>query len=122
MRRIIFGVSIVFLTALTLSACGKQGPQGSQGLIGPQGLTGSTGAAGAPGTNATPVTVVQLCSGCAPAYPSTFAESAVCLQGQLYGVYSANGGFLALLPPGAYSSDGINCSCSFTISAGCKVS
>jgi hypothetical protein len=39
----------------------------------------------------------------------------------MYGVYSDNGGFLSELPPGEYSSDGINASCSFTIGANCSV-
>jgi hypothetical protein len=76
---------------------------------------------GSSGTNATPVTTVQLCPG-TPTYPSTFVEYGVCIGGNLYGVYSANDGFLALLPPGTYSSDGINASCNLTIGPNCAVS
>jgi hypothetical protein len=65
--------------------------------------------------------MVQLCQSCVPVYPSTFAEVAFCIGGNLYGTYSANDGFSAELPPGAYSSDGINCSCSFVIGPNCAV-
>jgi hypothetical protein len=73
------------------------------------------------GQNATPVTVVQLCPG-TPVYPSKFIEVGVCLGGSLYGVYSANGGFMTYLPPGRYTSDGINASCSITVGPNCTVS
>ena len=120
----------VLLIVFVMSACGHPeqgprgypGPTGSTGSQGIPGVTGATGSTGVPGVDATPTTVVKLCSACQPSYPSTFAEYAVCLQGQLYGVYSANGGFLALLPPGEYTSDGINCSCTFTVGDNCEVS
>lgn len=105
---------------------GAQGPQGNtgdtgaQGIQGPAGPTGATGLQGAPGLDATPVTLIKLCSD-TPSYPSTFVEYGVCVGGNLYGVYSANGGFLTLLPPGSYSSNAINSSCSFTVSANCVV-
>jgi hypothetical protein len=66
------------------------------------------------------VTTVKFCPQ-TPSYPNTFVEYGICLNNQVWGVYSANGGFLALLPPGAYSSDGINSSCNFTILANCVV-
>lgn len=101
------------------------GSVGPQGVAGPTGLTGSvgaTGSQGAPGINAN-LSVVQFCpSSFVPSYPSTFPEIGLCLNNVLYGVYSANDGFLAMLPPGEYSSDGINASCTFTIGADCKVS
>jgi hypothetical protein len=87
-----------------------------------QSIVGPTGPQGNPGTDATPVTVVQFCSGVTPTYPSNFPEYGICLGGNLYGVYSANDGFLAELPPGEYSSDGINASCTFTIQPNCVVS
>jgi len=86
------------------------------------GIQGQQGPQGNPGQDATPVTVVQFCQGVTPAYPSSFPEYGICLDNQLYGIYSANGGFLALLPPGTYSSDGINASCTFTIAQNCQVS
>lgn len=74
------------------------------------------------GANSTPITVVQLCAGITPSYPSTFPEVALCLNNQLYGVYSTNGGFLSLLTPGSYSSDGVNASCTLTVGPNCAVS
>lgn len=85
------------------------------------GATGAKGTQGQSGTNATPITIVQLCPGFVPSYPNIFPESALCIDSQLYGVYSANGGFLALLTPGTYSSDGINASCNLTILPNCVV-
>ena len=109
---------------------GAQGSKGQTGLTGATGATGATGgqgsqgqqgAQGVSGTPGTIITPVQFCSGFKQSYPSTFAESGLCIAGQMYGVYSANGGFLALLPPGEYSSDGINSSCNFTIYANCSL-
>lgn len=96
-------LTLVF-AALTLTACGQTG---AQGPVGQQGTAPS-------------VIPVQLCPGFTPVYPSTFPESALCIDGQLYGVYSANGGFLSLLPDGDYSSNGINATCNLTI-IGCSV-
>jgi hypothetical protein len=90
---------------------------GAQGNVGPQ---GPVGAPGSPGLNAQPVTLIQLCPGI-PTYPSTFIEFGICLQGELYGVYSQNDGFLALLPPGSYTSDGINSTCNLTVLPNCEV-
>lgn len=96
----------------------------SNGAIGPVGETGATGQQGNPGingTNATPITAIQFCSNVTPVYSSHFPEFGLCLGGSLYGVYSQNGGFLALLPPGTYYSNGINASCTFTIGPNCEV-
>lgn len=107
---------------------GEQGPKGdtgatgTQGPTGDQGIQGPGGPQGVPGTPGTVVTPIQLCAGVTPTYPSVFPEYALCLQGQLYGVYSANGGFLAVLPPGVYGSNGINASCNFTIGPNCSIS
>lgn len=87
---------------------------------GAQGNAGPSGAPGSPGLNATPVTLIQLCPG-TPVYPSTFIEYAICIDSQLYGVYSQNGGFLSLLLPGSYTSDGINSTCNLTILPNCGV-
>lgn len=83
------------------------------------GTNGHDGTNGVNGSSGTVITPVQFCSG-VPSYPSVFAESGVCIAGVMYGVYSANGGFLAMLPNGTYSSNGINSSCTFTIT-GCTV-
>lgn len=105
---------LIALLLITFSACAaKIGPTGPQGL---QGATGSNG------TDATPVTVVQLCPGVTPSYPDTFPEYAVCIKDNLYGVYSANGGFLAELPPGTYLSQGLNSICTVVVQAHCVVS
>lgn len=67
------------------------------------------------------ITPIDFCPGFTQSYPSTFAESGLCIDGVTYGVYSANGGFLAMLPPGTYSSNGINASCTFEVPANCSV-
>ena len=76
---------------------------------------------GTNGTNGTVITPIQFCTNFTQSYPNTFAESGICINNTMYGVYSANGGFLAELPPGTYSSDGINASCTFTIGQNCTV-
>lgn len=83
---------------------------GSQALI-------LNGVAGAPGAAVTPV---QLCPG-TTTYPSTFTEVAFCISNQLYAVYSANDGFLTLIPPGNYTSNGINSRCNLTVLSNCVV-
>ncbi len=109
--------------ALTLLyGCGKD----TQYVTGPQGPAGATGQMGAPGSNGSngsdaTVQYVQLCHGTTH-YPDTFCEVAECVEGNLYGVYSANGGFDSKLPAGAYSSNGINCGCTVTIGSNCSVS
>lgn len=109
---------------LLLSGCGKDGAPGQSivGPMGPPGQQGASGATGPAGQDAYSWTVVQLCSQCTTHYPDTFAEVVFCYAGDLYGTYSANGGFSAKLPPGRYDSNGINCSCTVTIGSGCTVS
>lgn len=85
------------------------------------GTDGANGTNGTSGTDGTVITPIQFCTGFTQSYPNTFAESGVCIAGIMYGVYSANGGFLSMLPPGEYSSDGINASCTFSISVNCVV-
>ncbi len=116
---------LIASTLVYALGCARTGPSGSpgvQGQVGVAGVPGATGAVGATGPSGAGWTVVQLCTSCVPVYPSTFAEVGFCYEGNLYGTYSANGGFSTLLPPGAYTSDGINCSCSFTLEANCVVS
>lgn len=82
---------------------------------------GLNGNQGSPGQDATPVSLIRFCPGFTPMYPEVFAEYGICVDSQLYGVYSQNGGFLALLPPGLYKSDGINADCTFTVLANCVI-
>jgi hypothetical protein len=100
---------------LTNGSNGAQGAQGISGLQGPVGPSGPQGIPGLNGTNGTQIYMVQLCSGFTPTYPSVFPEYIEQIGTKDYGVYSANGGFWSYLPPGYYSSNGINASCSFTI-------
>lgn len=117
----------IIAAALVLTACGQlKGERGLDGAPGIQGATGATGSTGAQGdrgpagVDATPVTMVQLCPG-TPVYPTTFVEYAFCVNNELYATYSANGGFTTLLPPGRYSSQGINSRCDFTVEPNCNV-
>ena len=84
---------------------------------GATGLSGQNGSPGAPGTQ---ITLVQLCPG-TTMYPTTFVEVGVCVDDELWAVYSQNGGFLTKIPPGAYSSNGIGSSCNFTVAAHCVI-
>ena len=115
-RRFILLSILLLLTSCGKVSTGAQGPAGQPGLTGAQGPTGPTGPTGTIGSP------IQLCSACVPSYPNVFPESVVCINNNLYGVYSANDGFLSILPPGAYSSDGINCTCTVTIEPNCIVS
>ena len=113
-----FWVGAILAVLALNQGCGRQGdvgPQGTPGasVVGPQGVTG---------VNGSTVTPILLCSGVTPSYPNTFPEYAICLNNQLYGVYSSQGGFMALLPPGTYTSDGINASCTVTVGLNCQVS
>lgn len=86
------------------------------GLNGVNGSNGINGTNGTNGIDSTPLTVVQVCpASFVPSYPSTFPEVVFKLGTKLYGVYSANGGFLVEVTPGTYSSNGINASCTFTV-------
>lgn len=101
---------------------GPQGPQGAIGDTGPKGNQGDAGQNGLNGSNgidATSVTIVQLCPG--TSNYGTFIEVGFCVQGNLYGTYSANGGFSTLLAPGSYSSNAIESSCNFTVLPDCII-
>lgn len=105
-------IIIVFVVlALLTNACGPQGPQGA---------TGATGLQGPPGANGTQITVIQFCPG-TPSYPSTFPEVGLCINEQIYAVYSANDGFLTLVTPGYYASNAIGSACNFTVLPNCVV-
>jgi hypothetical protein len=101
----------------SLITCGN-----TQSLVlnGTNGLNGSNGTDGTNGTSGTVVAPIQFCSG-SGSYPSTFPEVGFCIGGNIYAVYSANGGFLTEVLPGTWSSDGINSSCTFTVGPDCKV-
>ena len=103
----------LILCALLLSACG----QGPQGIPGKDGLSAPLGPQLPDGT---PVTPVQFCPN-TTTYPTTFSEVAFCINNNLYAVYSANDGFLTLIPPGTYNSNGINSTCTFQVLPNCMV-
>lgn len=106
-----------------LWGCGEAGPVGPAGPQGKQGEQGETGAQGQSGTPGTVITPIQLCPpNFVPTYPNVFPEIAFKIGNKLYGVYSANGGFMVELTPGTYSSNGINASCTFTVDADGNVS
>ena len=92
--------------ALLLASCGKDG---TNGIDGKQGSPGTT------------ITSVQFCPG-VPSYPSTFPETGLCINGNIYAVYSANDGFWTLIPPGIYHSNAIGSSCNFTVMSNCVIS
>lgn len=127
MKHAFYVYAVLFLVAATMSltACCDDNPQqgatGSQGPIGPTGPQGNVGQPGTNGVDPTPVTAVQFCSG-TTTYPGTFVELGLCINDNLYAVYSANNGFLVLLVPGAYTSNAIGSSCNFTVAAHCQVS
>jgi hypothetical protein len=71
-------------------------------------------------SNGTVITPIQFCPN-PTTYPTTFSEIAFCINGNLWGVYSQNGGFLTEIIPGTYSSDGVNSSCTFTVQPNCII-
>lgn len=101
-------------------AQGIQGATGDTGATGLQGDVGPQGIAGTNGLNGSTITMVTFCTG-STSYPSEFNEIGFCIDNNIYAVYSANDGFLSYIPPGAYSSNGINSSCTFTVSANCVI-
>jgi hypothetical protein len=95
-------------------AAGADGTNGQDGDTGPQGVPGLAGADG------TIVRTVKLCPG-ETVYPSVFVEEALCINGDLYAVYSANGGFLTRLAPGNYSSNAIGSRCNLQVLSNCEI-
>lgn len=141
---ILFGFGLL-ATSIYMTGCGQQGPGGVQGPPGSPGLgctvinvtdpvvapnggaqitcSGTSvlvlnGSNGLPGSAITPV---QLCPGVV-SYPSTFIEYGWCMNNKLWGVYSANDGFLTYFPPGSYQSNAIGSRCNLTIGSNCQVS
>lgn len=143
-------ISVWYLAALVavnslflLSGCGRCGPAGSQGASGATGASGSQGAKGDTGTqgvagsngkdgaagkdgangkDGSTVTPIRFCGGSDSTYPSSFTEYGLCINNELWAVYSANDGFMTKIPPGTYYSNGINSSCTFTVGTNCQVS
>lgn len=99
---------------------GKDGKDGQDGMSGRDGIDGQTGAQGPAGVDGQTATVVQLCPG-TTSYPGIFIEVALCINNELYGVYSANGGFLTKLTQGNYYSNGIGSACNFTVLSNCQI-
>lgn len=106
-------------TVITL-AVGQPGAPNGGAVINCSDGSSSVVLNGTPGNSGTIVAPVQFCSGITT-YPNTFNELGICVDNKVYGIYSLNGGFMTLLPPGAYSSNGVNSSCNFTIEANCIV-
>lgn len=94
---------------------------GSQGDRGPAGEQGPQGEAGQAGTDGTQINIVQFCLNSIPSYPAVFPEVGFCINNKIYAVYSANDGFLTLVPPGVYSSHAIGSSCTFTVLPNCQI-
>lgn len=117
------GVYQAYIANGAQGATGNSGTNGQDGvgLVGPAGPQGDAGVDGQDGIDTTPIIVVNLCPG-VTTYPSIFIETALCISGNLYGVYSANGGFLTYLAPGNWSSNAIGSACSLTIGPNCTVS
>jgi hypothetical protein len=122
-------VTMIFISLLFLTACGNSpSVDDFTGCrIISQGAANNSPSADIQCANGTEVTVeepqpVQFCGSTGvQSYPSTFNESGLCINQKVYAVYSANGGFLTYLPPGAYTSSGIGSSCNFTITTGCII-
>lgn len=101
---------LALVCLLTACAAGPQGAPG-QSIIGPPGGRGS---------DSIPVVPVKLCPGDTH-YPDVFVEIALCIDNTLWGVYSANDGFLVELVPGYYKSNAIGSACNLTIKENCEV-
>lgn len=100
---------------LIITGCAKSDFKSTPGLAGKDGTNGSNGIDGAK------ITTIQFCKNSIPSYPAVFPEVGFCIDHQVYAVYSANDGFLVLVPPGAYYSNGINSSCTFTVLPDCVI-
>lgn len=104
---------------------GTNGHDGSNGVDGHDGAPGQSiigpqGPSGAPGVDAPRITIVPLCPG-HTSYPGVFIEVALCIEGQLYAVYSKNDGFLTLIPPGGYHSNAVGSACDLNVKPNCEV-
>lgn len=119
------------MISFMISGCaGQNGQQGSQGEAGNPGATGPVGNQGdpglqgpdgRPGADGTAVTLIKFCPTAIATYPLVFPEYGICVNNQIYAVYSANGGFLTVIPPGTYSSNAIGSACDFTVAPNCVI-
>lgn len=109
------GFYVICGTTSAFISNGAEGTAGNNGVDGQKGDKGDPGDQGIPGVAGTRIIPIQFCVGFTPTYPYVFPEAGLIIDGIVYGVYSANDGFLAPLPPGVYMSNGINASCTFTI-------
>ncbi len=116
-------IAVALITALACGTFkGEPGTKGEVGASGQNGLVGETGASGSQGLPGTSVQPIQLCPpSFVPTYPNIFVEYGLCINNEMWGVYSQNGGFMTKLPPGTYSSNGINASCTFVILPNCVI-
>jgi hypothetical protein len=91
---------LVIIAIFSLVACA--GKKGTNGAPGPEGLDGTI------------MVPIKFCPGTG-VYPTVFPEVGFLIEGKLYAVYSANGGYLFEVLPGAYASNAIGNSCSFIV-------
>lgn len=115
---------IVLIFTLSLIACGDGGVSTDVSQVESCTVSGQTITCPDGSTVTLPTnnfTIVQFCPS-VTTYPTTFSEIGFCIDSQLYAVYSANDGFLTLVVPGTYSSNGINSSCTFVVGQNCEVS
>lgn len=135
------GAQIVCNGVVT-SSVGATGPTGPTGSMG---VTGDVGATGEPGAEASPCTVkqvgtgaiitcpdnstatvegvemVKLCTSVPDVYPSSFAEYAFCVGGDLYATYwTGSEAFTAKIVSGNYASTSPQ-GCNFTVYPNCVV-
>jgi hypothetical protein len=45
----------------------------------------------------------------------------LCINNSIYAVFSVNGGYLAEIVPGIYSSNAVGSACDFTVVANCQL-
>ena len=125
MRGSLLGLMIVVMSVSAVGCAkpiaGAPGSKGDKGDVGNTGSKGDQGNAGPAGADGTSIVAIPFCPGYAPVYPSVFPEVGLCINDSLFAVYSANGGFLALIPPGRYSSAGIGSACDFTVGPHCTI-
>lgn len=109
-------ILLIFVLPLA-NGCGMI--KGEKGDPGANGKDGTDGTNGANGVDATPVTLVKLCPG-DTVYASSFPEYALCINDELYAIYSSVAA-LVKIPPGTYSSSSAGSSCAFTVVDGCEI-
>lgn len=115
-------INRIVLLAILLTSCGGQSPAVLQNNCSVTQNNGSVTIKCPDGSQTTfsNAQIVQFCPG-TTVYPSIFNEVGICTNTNLYAVYSANNGFLTLIPPGTYQSNAIGSSCNFTVYPNCVV-